>query len=52
MRHSYVSTACVHGYHPRCDMRCRWCDIPCLCHCHGEGHEPDATQPLDTLEHP
>lgn len=33
-RHGYLSTACAHGLHDRCRLRCKFCAEPCLCLCH------------------
>lgn len=33
--HRYTSTACEHGWHARCRRRCKFCNEPCRCPCHG-----------------
>lgn len=30
----FLSTACIHDVHERCQERCTWCDEPCCCECH------------------
>lgn len=37
--HAYVSTACLHEFHPRCRMTCKFCTVPCRCHCHSSIHQ-------------
>lgn len=32
--HAYTSTACHHGVHNRCRLRCKWCQVHCACTCH------------------
>lgn len=29
--HAYVSTACLHGFHDRCRLVCKFCSAPCAC---------------------
>lgn len=47
--HLYLSTGCLHGEHDYCQSttgpagteppaQCKWCDAPCICPCHQEGH--------------
>lgn len=33
--HGYFSTACEHDLHDRCRLKCKFCDAPCFCSCHG-----------------
>ncbi len=44
-RHGYLSTACQHGLHQHCRLRCKWCAESCLCMC----HLAPAPQPPDDL---
>jgi hypothetical protein len=32
--HRYTSTACQHKLHKECRMRCKFCNVLCLCFCH------------------
>lgn len=46
VRHSYLSTACLHEIHEYCKSpktldgeekvpaTCKWCGVPCTCWCH------------------
>lgn len=34
--HDYLSTACLHGLHDRCRLRCKFCYAECRCPC---GHQ-------------
>lgn len=34
MVHDYLSTACYHGAHASCRIRCKYCDVGCRCRCH------------------
>ena len=36
MRHTYISTACQHARHKRCQVKCKFCTATCLCKCHAE----------------
>lgn len=49
--HRYLSTSCLHGQHHYCasntglngaktPAQCKFCDAPCICHCHPEGTTP------------
>ena len=35
--HVYLSTACLHGFHDRCRMKCKFCQADCFCQCHTSG---------------
>ena len=39
--HRYLSTACLHGEHDQCRLRCKVCDRPCVCEHHGKGGDND-----------
>jgi hypothetical protein len=32
--HDYLSTACFHGLHERCQRHCKFCGVDCRCTCH------------------
>ena len=32
--HKYFSTACIHGEHGECRVRCKFCASMCRCDCH------------------
>jgi len=36
----YYSTACQHGQHETCRLRCKFCQSPCLCDCHSQRPQP------------
>lgn len=36
IEHDYLSTACLHGLHDRCRLRCKFCYTECECTC---GHQ-------------
>jgi pyruvate-formate lyase-activating enzyme len=33
-KHDYLSTACHHGRHFACRLKCKFCQAPCKCGCH------------------
>ena len=43
--HDYLSTACYHGLHVRCRLRCKFCDTPCRCECHQPLAPPRQPEP-------
>jgi hypothetical protein len=47
--HRYLSTACHHQQHERCRMRCKFCEVACVCACHLDNPgQHDATRlPLE-----
>lgn len=39
-RAHYYSTACMHERHGECRRKCKFCDAPCQCACHGDDQSP------------
>lgn len=40
--HAYTSTACQHGLHDQCRLKCKYCEARCNCSCgHAGGSEPE-----------
>lgn len=33
--HQYVSAYCQHEQHDDCRLTCKFCEVSCLCRCHG-----------------
>lgn len=44
----YLSTACWHDLHTECRLTCKYCELPCFCHCHPDTSTTGGDKPSTT----